>query len=311
MISLNTQAYDTGLALEELKSFESGNLDLFGEGVIRGFDAIFYWADTDFWFDETPVLTKEQLEENYGQYGLEWKEGMTTWDADFAKQSVLDELRYDTMTNNSDDLKFSYLAGYILPEFINPINWMGFGAGAIGMRMAATGMLKKGFTALGNPVIDGLLTGFAGELVNYEYRNMRQEDWNVAELAASTLFGGAFGMAAWGYGRAAAGASGPGSSDTLVNSGVAVGQVVNGEDLVNIKTSLSEVSEVVTPDVDARMKDPHIHEKEVNRLNTEAKVNKDRSKEAGNDVEAKEVAVAEANDAFIQCRQDAAWEAGG
>ena len=28
--------------------------------MIRGFDAIFYWADTDFWFDETPVLTKEQ-----------------------------------------------------------------------------------------------------------------------------------------------------------------------------------------------------------------------------------------------------------
>tara|TARA_R110000824_G_scaffold38373_1_gene117273 strand:- start:1827 stop:2747 length:921 start_codon:yes stop_codon:yes gene_type:complete len=306
MISLNTQAYDTGLALEELKSFESSNIDLFGEGVIRGFDAIFYWADTDFWFDETPVLTKEQLEENYGQYGLEWKEGMTTWDADFAKQSVLDELRYDTMTNNSDDLKFSYLAGYILPEFINPINWMGFGAGAIGMRMAAAGMLKKGFTALGNPVIDGLLTGFAGELVNYEYRNMRQEDWNVAELAASTLFGGAFGMAAWGYGRAAAAASGPGSPDNLVDSGVAVGQVVNA-DLVDVEKSLSEV---VTPDVDARMADPLIHEKEVNRVNTEAKVNKDKRKEAGDDVEAKEVAVAEANDAFIQCRQDA-WEAGG
>jgi len=307
MISFSTQPYNNDRFGKELSTFEARPADLFTEGVSQGFDAIFYWADTDYWFDETPVLTKEQLEENYGQYGLEWKEGMTTWDADFAKQSVLDELRYDTMTNNSDDLKFSYLAGYIIPEFINPINWMGFGAGAIGMRMAATGMLKKGFTALGNPVIDGLLTGFAGELVNYEYRNMRQEDWNVAELAASTLFGGAFGMAAWGYGRAAAKASGPGSPDNLVDSGVAVGQVVNA-DLVDVEKSLSDV---VTPDVDARMADPLIHEKEVNRVNTEAKVNKDRSKEAGNDVEAKEVAVAEANDAFIQCRQDAAWEAGG
>ena len=62
-------------------------------------------------------------------------------------------------------------------------------------------------------------------------RDLRQEDWGMAEVAAGTFFGGAWGMIPWGYGRAAFGKKGANSVDTEVDHAKAAQAASHNDDL--------------------------------------------------------------------------------
>ena len=193
---------------------------IFEQGVkygIEGISVVGLKTMYDSWTDDSPVLSDEEFNAKYKSMGVEKEEGMTKWEADMALQAKDEQMKYQIMTNHSDEIRWSYLAGIGLPMLFDPINFVGAGAAVFASRMVRTGKLLNTLKAVSNPIVDGALTGFAGEMATVKSRNLRQEDWSMAEVAAGTFFGGAWGMIPWGYGRAAFGKKGANSVDTEVD----------------------------------------------------------------------------------------------
>ena len=228
--------YDRGFLDEITPTFTAAQV--FGLGVEYGLEnmtPVALKTVYDSWTDSSPILSREKYNEVYKDLGIKYEKGMTEWEADMAQKAQEEQLQYNIMTNFSDEIRYSYLSGIGLPMLFDPINFVGAGAAVFGMRMVRTGMLANSLKTLGNPIVDGALTGFAGEMATIESKKLRQEDWSMAEVAAGTFFGGAWGMLPWGYGRAALGRKTPNSPETEVDVAKAANGAANDEIVPNEK----------------------------------------------------------------------------
>ena len=228
------QRFDDTFLLDSAPVPTYTDWQIFEQGVkygIEGISVVGLKTMYDSWTDDSPILSDEEFNEKYKPMGVKKEEGMTKWEADIALQAKDEQMKYQIMTNHSDEIRWAYIAGIGLPMLFDPINFVGAGAAVFASRMVRTGKLLNTLKAVSNPIVDGALTGFAGEMATIKSRKLRQEDWGVAEVAAGTYFGGAWGMIPWGDGRAALRKKGANSVDTEVDQAKAAQAASHNDDL--------------------------------------------------------------------------------